>query len=447
MSEITRLAILDRGEPAVRIVAAVGSYNRSSGTAPITTVLAHTDARPRPWYAGRPTRSSCCARAPAARWPCRTRPPTRLRSSRPRCRDPRRPPGATRCGSAWFRARTTRARRGLRARRYDGHRPGQRDHRQTGRPGRSRGGAEEGQGPRGARCRRPAHRERSRSSSLADSAGTVWAMDPRDVSVRRGGEIVLVESPPRDRWRRARRDPGRRWSVAAAAGVRGASVVQFSSTRPGRSGARGSTPWPSPGTPSSRRPGTSILPLRLVIAAGGHLAGTPRREGQILSARLLASDPEAAFAASGGTVEALAQPVGTGVRVDSSLREGDVVDGAVDPVIATFTARGHDRAGGLLAHGARHRADHPSSWRSVRATAAACWLCCASPELRAGGVPSAGMTPSSRPDRCACCRPVALIAAAIGAYEADLSLVRSAFFASAERVAPSTPKPSAPGWP
>ena len=48
MSEITRLAILDRGEPAVRIVAAVGSYNRSSGTAPITTVLAHTDARPRP---------------------------------------------------------------------------------------------------------------------------------------------------------------------------------------------------------------------------------------------------------------------------------------------------------------------------------------------------------------------------------------------------------------
>ena len=54
--------------------------------------------------------------------------------------------------------------------------------------------------------------------------------------------------------------------------------------------------------------------------------------------RLLAHDPGREYAASGGALEMLSLPVGTGVRVDSSIREGDLVDGRVAPLIAPVTA-------------------------------------------------------------------------------------------------------------
>ena len=444
MSEITRLAILDRGEPAVRIVAAVGSYNRSSGTAPITTVLAHTDARPRPWYAReadevvmlRPGASSALAvpdpAADAAPFVA-----TEVAATL----------AAAGCDAVWIGMVPCQDHPALVAAcEHAGMTVIGPDSETIARLADPAGLAAVLKKAKVHGVPAAADRATLRAIEvlvLADSAGTVWAMDPRDVSVRRGGEIVLVESPApgiADAVLDAIRAAAR--SVAAAAGVRGASVVQFLVDPAGSIWCQGVDTLAQPRYAIvEEATGTSILPLRLVIAAGGHLAGdAPVGEGQILSARLLASDPEAAFAASGGTVEALAQPVGTGVRVDSSLREGDVVDGAVDPVIATFTARGHDRAEAfsrmeraierttiVLEVGASNRSGLLALLRQ--------------PELRAGGVPlgwydaqlSAG---SLRP----AADPVALIAAAIEAYEADLSLVRSAFFASAERGRPEHPE-------
>jgi acetyl/propionyl-CoA carboxylase alpha subunit len=57
-----------------------------------------------------------------------------------------------------------------------------------------------------------------------------------------------------------------------------------------------------------------------------------------------------------GSIEKLSLPVGTGVRFDSSIREGDTVDGRVEPLIATITAWGRDRAEALdRIHGALER--------------------------------------------------------------------------------------------
>ncbi len=110
------------------------------------------------------------------------------------------------CDTAWIGHGSVpgppRARRGLRARRYPGHRPGQR------RPSPTwptpAGLAElvlkkaKVHGVPAAADR--ATGERIEVLVLADSAGTVWTMDLRDASVRRGGEIVLAEMPaPRDR--------------------------------------------------------------------------------------------------------------------------------------------------------------------------------------------------------------------------------------------------------
>ena len=47
--EINRLAVLESGEPAVRVVAAVGNLNRSDA-ASVATVLVHAEPH-RPWYA------------------------------------------------------------------------------------------------------------------------------------------------------------------------------------------------------------------------------------------------------------------------------------------------------------------------------------------------------------------------------------------------------------
>ena len=50
MKEIRRLAIVDRGEPVVRVLAAVSNLNRRAET-PITTIVVTEQSRDRAWYA------------------------------------------------------------------------------------------------------------------------------------------------------------------------------------------------------------------------------------------------------------------------------------------------------------------------------------------------------------------------------------------------------------
>ena len=196
MSEITRLAILDRGEPAVRIVAAVGSYNRSSGTAPITTVLAHTDARPRPWYAReadevvmlRPGASSALAvpdpAADAAPFVA-----TEVAATL----------AAAGCDAVWIGMVPCQDHPALVAAcEHAGMTVIGPDSETIARLADPAGLAAVLKKAKVHGVPAAADRATLRAIEvlvLADSAGTVWAMDPRDVSVRRGGEIVLVESP------------------------------------------------------------------------------------------------------------------------------------------------------------------------------------------------------------------------------------------------------------
>ena len=73
--------------------------------------------------------------------------------------------------------------------------------------------------------------------------------------------------------------------------------------------------------------GASFVGLRLRIALGGRLEPEPpSADGWAVEVRLLAHDPERGHAPSSGPLLMLSLPVGTGVRVDASLREGDVVD-------------------------------------------------------------------------------------------------------------------------
>jgi len=66
-------------------------------------------------------------------------------------------------------------------------------------------------------------------------------------------------------------------------------------------------------------------------------------DGHAIEARLYAEDPARGFLPSIGTILALTEPTGPGVRIDSSLAVGSVVGPDYDPMLAKVIAWGPDR--------------------------------------------------------------------------------------------------------
>ena len=189
------------------------------------------------------------------------------------------------------------------------------------------------------------------------------------------------------------------------------------------------------------RTGAGILTMRLRADLGGALPPTALRgEGWTLEARLLAHDPDRGYAPTGGRVEAVSLPVGTGVRVDAGLRAGDVVDADLDPVLATVTSWGRTRREALRRlRRALERTSVVLSGGATNRTGLIAVL--GAPTVLEGPPPphwyaeqlaSGALVPD--PD------PVAVVVAAIEVYEADLTLVQRSFRASAERGRPEHPE-------
>ena len=96
----------------------------------------------------------------------------------------------------------------------------------------------------------------------------------------------------------------------------------------------------------------AITGLDLVRAQLGIASGEPlglgqddvRSRGHAIEARVYAEDPAVGFLPTGGRVERLALPQWPGVRIDSALREGDVVGLGYDPLLAKVVVVAEDRA-------------------------------------------------------------------------------------------------------
>jgi acetyl-CoA carboxylase carboxyltransferase component/biotin carboxyl carrier protein len=73
----------------------------------------------------------------------------------------------------------------------------------------------------------------------------------------------------------------------------------------------------------------------------------PPVRGHAIEARLCAEDPEQGFAPAPGRLAVLTTPTGTGIRVDTGVREGDAVAPEFDSMIAKIVASGRDRAEAL----------------------------------------------------------------------------------------------------
>ena len=182
---------------------------------------------------------------------------------------------------------------------------------------------------------------------VADGAGTVWALGVRDCSVQRRRQKVLEESSSVALDAETERDlKESAVRLAQLAGYRNAGTVEFL-YQP----ATGQAAFLEVNTRlqvehpvTEETTGVDIVKLQLHIANGGTLDGpVPAATGHAIEARLNAEDPDRGFAPAPGRIDHLVLPSGPGVRVDSGVAAGDVIPPEYDSMIAKIIAVGHDR--------------------------------------------------------------------------------------------------------
>ncbi|MGW5723716.1 ATP-binding protein [Amycolatopsis sp. NPDC003865] len=181
---------------------------------------------------------------------------------------------------------------------------------------------------------------------ISDGA-TAWALGVRDCSVQRRNQKIIEESaspvlaPEQTAELKASAE-----RLAVAVGYRGACTVEFL-YHPGEKlfaflevNTRLQVEHPI----TEITTGTDLVRLQLHVAGGGKLEGTqPAELGHAVEARLNAEDPDRDFAPSPGRIARLALPAGPGIRVDTGVSEGDTIPADFDSMIAKIIAYGRDR--------------------------------------------------------------------------------------------------------
>ncbi|MFC4908221.1 carboxyl transferase domain-containing protein [Actinomadura gamaensis] len=182
---------------------------------------------------------------------------------------------------------------------------------------------------------------------IADGQGTAWALGVRDCSVQRRNQKIIEESaspvlaPEQVAELKASAE-----RLANAVGYRGACTVEFL-YHPGERlfaflevNTRLQVEHPI----TEITTGTDLVRLQLHVAAGGRLEGErPAESGHAIEARLNAEDPDRDFAPAPGRIARLVLPAGPGVRVDTGVGEGDRIPADFDSMIAKIIAFGRDR--------------------------------------------------------------------------------------------------------
>ncbi len=182
---------------------------------------------------------------------------------------------------------------------------------------------------------------------IADGQGTAWALGVRDCSLQRRNQKVLEESaspvlsPGQVAELKASAE-----RLALAVGYSGAATVEFLYHPADRMFAflevNTRLQVEHPITESTT--GVDLVKMQLHIASGGKLDGEPPAErGHAVEARLNAEDPDRDFAPSPGRIARLDLPAGPGIRVNTGVSEGDTIPADFDSMIAKIIACGRDR--------------------------------------------------------------------------------------------------------
>ncbi|MEP7018738.1 MAG: carboxyl transferase domain-containing protein [Actinomycetota bacterium] len=183
---------------------------------------------------------------------------------------------------------------------------------------------------------------------IADGQGTVWAPGVRDCSIQRRHSWKLVEES-RSPALSAEQEAGLRAaavSLVQAAGYRGVGTVEFVFQPIEKSFAllEVNTRLQSDHPVTEATTGLDLVKLQLLIADGHRLVGqAPPHVGHAIEARLNVEDTDQGFAPAPGTVALLNLPSGPGIRVDTGIAAGDVIPPGYDSMVAKIIAWGQDR--------------------------------------------------------------------------------------------------------
>ncbi len=189
---------------------------------------------------------------------------------------------------------------------------------------------------------------------LADGHGTVIHLGERECSLQRRHQKIIEEapSPLLDAATRARIGASA-VGTARAVGYTGAGTVEFivSADSPTEfffmeMNTRLQVEHPV----TEMVTGIDLVAEQLRIADGeplGYGQDDVTLTGHAIESRVYAEDPARGFLPSAGTVLALREPTGPGVRVDSGIAVGQRVGTDYDPMLAKVIAHGPDRATAL----------------------------------------------------------------------------------------------------
>ncbi|MFZ2176849.1 MAG: biotin carboxylase N-terminal domain-containing protein [Rhodococcus sp. (in: high G+C Gram-positive bacteria)] len=271
---------------------------------------------------------------------------------------------------------------------------------------------------------------------IADNFGNVWAPGVRDCSIQRKNQKVIEESSsPLLTAEQSNHLRTVSAELVRAAGYRGAGTVEYLYQPEQKTftflevNTRLQVEHPI----TEATTGLDLVKLQILVASGEPLVGDcPPEFGHAVEARLNAEDAANGFAPAPGAVQLLKFPLGSGIRVDTGIAQGDVIPPDYDSMVAKVIAWGRDRSEALarlrtalrettvvLQGGTTTKSfllDLLDREEVVTASADTGWL-----DRTDAGT-------SNVPSRTA---DLALIAAAIDVYDAEEKLEREAFLSSA----------------
>lgn len=189
---------------------------------------------------------------------------------------------------------------------------------------------------------------------LADAHGNVIHLGERECSLQRRHQKIIEEAPSVLLDEETRAAMGEAAVQAArSCGYVGAGTVEF--IVPGNDPAsyyfmEMNTRLQVEHPVTELITGLDLVEWQLRVASGEQLPYVQEDislTGHAIEARVCAEDPSRGFLPSGGTVLALREPQGGGVRTDSGLSEGVPVGSLYDPMLSKVIAYGPDRASAL----------------------------------------------------------------------------------------------------
>ncbi|MGV9315275.1 acetyl/propionyl/methylcrotonyl-CoA carboxylase subunit alpha [Streptomyces sp. NPDC003691] len=189
---------------------------------------------------------------------------------------------------------------------------------------------------------------------LADAHGRVLHLGERECSLQRRHQKIIEEAPSVLLDEDTRAAMGEAAVQAArSCGYTGAGTVEF--IVPGNDPSQYyfmemNTRLQVEHPVTELITGLDLVEWQIRVAAGEPLPYEQRDitlTGHAVEARICAEDPSRGFLPSGGTVLALREPDGDGVRTDSGLSPGTEVSSLYDPMLAKVIAYGPDRPAAL----------------------------------------------------------------------------------------------------